>query len=135
MSLNKLFDTIDETRNTANWRAAFGEPHTVEGVTVIPVAQVGYGFGLGFGSGTPPTDEVKAEPSDSASANVAAPAEGGGGGGGSSSKPLGFLVVAPDRVYFQEATQSSKIAMAGILFAAFLIWQLGMTLRAILSRA
>jgi len=54
MSINKLFDTIDKTRQTAQWQAAFGEPQVLEDQTLIPVALVGYGFGLGFGLGTQP---------------------------------------------------------------------------------
>ena len=49
MPLNRLFDAIERVRDSAQWRAAFGEPLVLEGKTVIPVAQVGYGFGLGFG--------------------------------------------------------------------------------------
>ena len=49
MPLNRLFDAVERVRDTAQWRAAFGEPQVFEDRTVIPVAQVGYGFGLGFG--------------------------------------------------------------------------------------
>jgi uncharacterized spore protein YtfJ len=125
MSLNRLFDTIEETRTTANWRSAFGEPQVAGDVTMIPVARVGYAYGLGFGSGEPQQETDAA----------ASPVMGGGGGGGASAKPLGALVITPDQVYFQETEQSSKIALAGMLFVAFLVWQLGKTLRAILSRA
>jgi uncharacterized spore protein YtfJ len=125
MSLNKLFDSIEQARDAANWRSAFGEPQVVEGRTIIPVAQVGYGFGLGFGSGGPaPEDE------DTPTAG----GEGGGGGGGASAKPCGVIVVTPDDVYFEEARDDSKIAILGMVLSAFLVFQIASTLRVILRR-
>jgi len=88
MTINRLFDSVDKMRDTAQWRAVFGEPETVEGKTLIPVAQVGYGFGLGFGQGSRPTEAEEEPP---------AGGEGGGGGGGASAKPLGTIVVTPKR--------------------------------------
>ena len=125
MSLNKLFDTVEEARATANWRAAFGEPQVVEDKTIIPVARVSYGFGLGFGRGAAPSEEEEQPPSEG---------EGGGGGGGSSAKPLGAIVVTPERVYFKETVDAGKIAMAGVAVGGFFILQLAMTLRAIFGR-
>jgi uncharacterized spore protein YtfJ len=122
MSLNKLFDTIERARETAHWRAAFGEPKTAEGKTIIPVAQVSYGFGLGFGQGTGPS-EVEGEPPSGG--------EGAGGGGGASAKPLGVIVVTPDHVYFEETEDASKIAIFGIFMVALSIFQVAKTLRAI----
>ncbi len=125
MSLNRLFEIIEKGRETAHWRAAFGEPQVVEGRTLIPVAQVSYGFGLGFGQGMGPS-EVEGEP--------APEGEGGGGGGGALAKPLGVIVVTPEHVYFEETEDASRIAMAGIGLGALLILQLAKTLRAIAGR-
>jgi uncharacterized spore protein YtfJ len=125
MSLNQLFETIEKARETAHWRAAFGEPQVFEDKTVIPVAQVGDGFGLGFGSGSAPSEEGD-EPTSTG--------EGGGGGGGASAKPLGAIVVTPERVYFEETGDASKIALAGIGVAALFILQFAKTLRAIFAR-
>jgi uncharacterized spore protein YtfJ len=122
MSLNRLFDTVEKARETAQWRAAFGEAQTVEGQTLIPVAQVGYGFGLGFGEG--PGKEGEA----------ASGGEGGGAGGGASAKPLGVIVVTPEAVYFEETEDANRIAMAGIVLAGLLGLQFLKTVRAILAR-
>ena len=108
--------------NAAHWRAAFGEPHVVEGRTLIPVARVSYGFGLGFGSGTGPAEQ-EGEPAPGG--------EGGGGGVGASAQPLGVIVVTPEAVYFEETADESKIALAGIALAAMAIFQFFKTLRAI----
>jgi uncharacterized spore protein YtfJ len=126
MSLNRLFETIEKTREAAQWQAAFGEPQVFEDKTVIPVAQVGYGFGLGFGSGTGPAEE-EGEP--------ASGAEGGGGGGGAQTKPLGALVITPEHVYFEQALDVSRVAMAGIGLGGLLILQFAKTLRAIFGRS
>ena len=125
MSLDKLFESIEQTRESANWQAAFGEPQVVEDKTVIPVAKVGYGFGYGFGSGQAPGEEED---------ELVSEGEGGGGGGGAMTTPLGAIVVTPERVYFEETEDSTKIALAGIAVGALLICQLFKTLRAIFAR-
>jgi uncharacterized spore protein YtfJ len=122
MSLNRLFDSIEQAREMADWRAAFGEPQVVEGKTLIPVAQVGYGFGLGFGSGSPAPEEE----------NAPAP-EGGGGGGGASAKPLGTIVVTPDSVQF-EPIPDTKIALWGMAVGALFIFECARTVRAIVRK-
>ncbi len=125
MSLNQLFDAMEKVRETAQWRAAFGEPQVFEDRTVIPVAQVGYGFGLGFGRGAGPAKEEGEPPSEG---------EGGGGGGGASARPLGAIVVTPDHVYFEETVDATRIVMAGIAVGALFIFEFARTLRAIWGR-
>ena len=125
MSLNRLFDAVEQARDTAHWQAAFGEPLVEEDRTIIPVAQVSYGFGLGFGSGGGPSGD-EGEPSGQS--------EGGGGGGGASTKPLGAVVVTPDCVYFEEVSDESKIALFGIAMVAFSVFQIAKTLRVVFGR-
>ena len=125
MSVNKLFESIEQARDAANWSSAFGEPQVVDDRTIIPVAQVGYGVGLGFGSGGPaPEDEEEA----------GAGGEGGGGGGGASAKPCGAIVVTPEKVYFEDARDDNTVAIAGILFSAFMVYQVAKTLRVLFGR-
>ena len=125
MSLNRLFDAVEQARDTAHWQAAFGEPHVEEDRTIIPVAQVSYGFGLGFGSGSGPSSD-EGEPSGEG--------EGGGGGGGASAKPLGAIVVTPECVYFEEVRDDGKIELFGIALVAFSVFQIAKTLRLIFGR-
>ncbi|WP_459963127.1 spore germination protein GerW family protein [Nocardia sp. IFM 10818] len=61
----------------ASVEAVFGEPITHDGVTVVPVASVGYGFGGGAGSDS----------------GVEKLAGGGGGGGGVGARPLGYIEI------------------------------------------
>lgn len=127
MSLNRLFDTIEKTRESANWQAAFGTPQKVENKTIIPVAQAGYGFGLGFGSQSmPPEAAGEGEPAPGG--------EGGGGGGGASSRPLGAIVIEGETVRFEPTMDMSKIALAGIALTAFLVLQIAQTLQAFARR-
>lgn len=125
MALNRLFDQVEKARETAQWSAAFGEPQVVGDRTVIPVARVGYTFGLGFGQGTGPADEEAPAPTG----------EGGGAGGGASARPLGTLVITPEKVYFEETEDTTRIALAGIALAALSSIQLFKTLRAIFGRS
>jgi uncharacterized spore protein YtfJ len=125
MSLDRLFVAVEGFKDAAHWRAAFGEPQVVGDKTLIPVAKVGYGYGLGFGQGTgEPEEEGKQAPGG----------EGGGGGGTAAAKPLGVIVVTPEEVYFEETADESRIALAGILVGALLIWQFAKTLRAIFGK-
>jgi len=124
MALNRLFDQVEKARETAQWRAAFGEPQAVGDRTVIPVARVGYTFGLGFGQGTGPGDEEVPAPTG----------EGGGAGGGASARPLGTLVITPEEVYFEETVDATRVALAGIALATLSSFQLFKTLRAIFGR-
>lgn len=125
MSVNKLFDTVEQAREAADWKTAFGEPQVAEDKTIIPVAQVGYGFGLGFGSGPVPADEEDAPTSTG---------EGGGVGGGVSSKPMGVIVVTPESVYFEEVRDEAKIAILGMGMVTLSIFQVAKTLRVIFGR-
>ncbi|KUO15707.1 sporulation protein [Streptomyces dysideae] len=61
----------------ASVTAVYGEPVTAHGVTVIPVARIGFGFGGGAGR------EVGATRTG----------DGGGGGGGAGARPLGYIEI------------------------------------------
>lgn len=67
----------DKLGARASVTAVYGEPITGAGVTVIPVARVGFGFGGGSGR------EIGSDKTG----------EGGGGGGGVESRPLGFIEI------------------------------------------
>jgi uncharacterized spore protein YtfJ len=124
MSLNRLFDTIENARETANWRVAFGEPQEVEGKTLIPVAKATHAYGLGFGAGESPAMEDE----------DASGGEGGGVGGAASSRPVGAIVVTPESVCFEPALDQGVLVLARFGVAALLIMQFAKTLRAIFGR-
>ncbi|AXK35028.1 sporulation protein [Streptomyces armeniacus] len=72
--LERLADKLGAQASAA---AVYGEPVVRDGVTVIPVARVGFGFGGGAGREVGP----------------AKTGEGGGGGGGAEARPLGFIEI------------------------------------------
>ncbi|WP_306323896.1 MULTISPECIES: spore germination protein GerW family protein [unclassified Streptomyces] len=76
-SVTLLERLAEKLGGRASVAAVFGEPVFREGITVVPVARVGFGFGGGAG-------REKAGEKDG---------EGGGGGGGAGAKPLGFIEI------------------------------------------
>ncbi|WP_439943834.1 spore germination protein GerW family protein [Streptomyces sp. BBFR115] len=72
----------------ASVKAVYGEPVIADGVTVVPVAEVGFGFG--FGAGRKFGD-----------AEAAKTAEGKGGGGGAGARPLGYLEIRDGTVTYK----------------------------------
>jgi len=69
----------------ASVSAVFGEPVARAGITIIPVARVGFGFGAGAGSGR----------------KQAEVAQGGGGGGGASAAPVGYIEIKDGHAVFK----------------------------------
>jgi uncharacterized spore protein YtfJ len=67
-SMTNLIESVTQTIQTLGVKAAYGEPVTVGGVEIVPVALVNSGFGAG-------SDD-----------------EDGGGGGGGASIPIGAYV-------------------------------------------
>jgi uncharacterized spore protein YtfJ len=126
MSLNRLFDTFERIRDTADWSSAFGEAQVVGDKTIIPVAQVGYAFGMGYGESTEPPDGESDPPATDG---------GGGGGGTASSKPLGAIVVTPECVYFEPIRDDGKIALVGLGVGAWSVLQVAKTLRALFKNS
>jgi len=54
---NGVLEEIRGTRDAISVRRVFGDPVSVDGVTIIPVARVAGGGGGGGGEGTGPDDE------------------------------------------------------------------------------
>jgi uncharacterized spore protein YtfJ len=124
MSLERMFASIDNLRNTASVSAAFGEPQEMEGKTIIPVAEVGLGFGLGFGQGTSPETE---EAPDEAG-------EGGGGGGGANTRPIAIIEITDGETVIRPIPDETKLALAGIAMVAWCVLWLMATLRGIFGK-
>ncbi|WP_155058736.1 spore germination protein GerW family protein [Streptomyces blattellae] len=84
-SVTLLERLADKLGGRASVTAVYGEPVVSEGVTVIPVAEVGFGFGGGAGR------EV----------GTAKTGEGGGGGGGAGARPVGFIEIKEGTATFK----------------------------------
>lgn len=73
---NTLSKITDRLQASATTKTVYGEPVSVEGRTLIPVARVRYGFGAGGGA--------------DAGSNGS---EGSGGGGGVEVTPIGIIEI------------------------------------------
>ena len=98
---------------------SFGKASEVNGVTVIPVAKVGFGFGGGEGKagrrrkGKKPVEKVKTEPSEE---GKKAEDYGLGFGGGASTIPLGIFVINEGKTQFHPVVTIEKVFGFGLLF-------------------
>ncbi|GEM_PF-714069 len=119
-AMETIQGTLSRFLDTANVNRVYGEPIREDEVTIIPTAEVlaGLGFGLGFGAGSAPAEEGK-------EAGGEAPATGGGGGGGGGgktfSRPVAVVVVSRGSVYVEPVVDITKVALATITAAGFMM--------------
>ncbi|MGD2166365.1 MAG: spore germination protein GerW family protein, partial [Anaerolineae bacterium] len=97
--IDRLLASFVEMRREANVNACFGEPVTLEGRTVIPVAKTTYGFGMGAGRG--PTTEADEGIRD-------ADKIGPGAGGGARSSPLGVIEVTSQGARYESVVDRQR---------------------------
>lgn len=116
-AIEMVSDTLERFLDTADVKHVYGEPIQHGDTVVIPTAEVltGLGFGAGYGTG------------------VGEGGEGGGGGGGGGggrtlSRPVAVIVVTPESVRVQEVVDPTKIALAALTAAGFMM---GMLMRMI----
>jgi uncharacterized spore protein YtfJ len=107
--------------------AVFGEPIREGNVTVVPVAEVRFGFGYGYGSGRDRGEEADGGPSKG---------EGSGGGSGAAGRASakGYIRISADEVRFEPVLDVTRISLAGIAFAAWSVFWVGRTMRAVSKR-
>ena len=108
--------------------AVFGEPIREGGVTVVPVAEVRFAFGYGYGSGRGRSEDAEGGPSTGE--------EGSGGvsGAGGRASAKGYVRISADGVRFEPVLDVTRLALAGIAFAAWSVFWIGRTMRAVGSR-
>jgi uncharacterized spore protein YtfJ len=102
--------------------AVFGEPVRQGDVTVIPVAEIRFGFGYGYGSGQGRPEEGGPGTGEGS---------GGGSGAGGRASPKGYIRVSSEGVQFEPVLDVTRIALAGIAFAAWSVFWIGRTMRAV----
>ena len=117
--IQKLLDAFADLRDNANVDACFGEPKTVGGRTIIPVAKVSYGFGMGAEQ-EPPSDV------ESLGASAHGPY-----GGGMKSSPLGVIEVTDEETRIEPVIDEQKVAVLGMLVGAWSVFWLAKVLVAI----
>ena len=113
--------TMDKFLAAANVEAVYGEPLVQEDVAIIPTAEVlsvaGFGVGSGYG-----TDQVTGETQVSGGS-------GGGGGGKVLSRPVAIIVSSADGVYIEPVIDVTKIALAALTAAGFMIGMVSKMMR------
>lgn len=104
----------------------FGTPVERDGHTLIPVARVSFGFGVGFGRGA---GTGSGPQENGAHGEGGGEGEGGGGGGGGSSTPVAVIDITSSGVDIEPITDSTRIALTGMLLAAWSTFWLLWTVR------
>ncbi|MDR2986905.1 MAG: hypothetical protein LBV34_18915 [Nocardiopsaceae bacterium] len=90
----------------ASVSAVFGEPVERTGITIIPVAKVGFGFGAGTGRARKQSEV----------------SQGGGGGGGASAAPVGYIEIKDGQAVYKpirDPLADVVVPLAGLI-AGFL---------------
>ena len=140
-NVDRTTQPIEQMLDKIGVQAVFGPALVQDGVTIIPVAQVTYGFGYGSGYGSgygPDKDETPA--SNEAETTAATTAvgethggEGGGSGAGAGGRvtPYGFIRVTPEGVTYEAISDNTRIPLAGILLAAWIVFWITATIRTI----
>jgi uncharacterized spore protein YtfJ len=105
--------------------AVFGEPIREGGMTVVPVAEVRFAFGYGYGSGRGRGEETEGGP------RTAEEGSGGGSGAGGRASAKGYVRISADEVRFEPVVDVTRLALAGIAFAAWSVFWIGRTIRAV----
>lgn len=110
-------ETMNKFLDTAHVDVVYGKPIKHEDILIIPSAEVlsATGFGAGYGSG-PITDED--------GKNKGEAFGGGGGGGRVLSRPVAAIVATPEGVEVHEIVDITKIALAALTAAGFMIGML-----------
>lgn len=102
----------------ADVSAAYGQPVQSGETLIIPAAEVvaAAGFGVGMGAGTSSTDQEQSEQQPSSGSGG-----GGGGGGRVFSRPVAVVVAGPNGVEVKPVIDLTKIWMAALTAAGFVI--------------
>ena len=129
----EVLKPIEEMVEKLNARAVFGEPTQQGNVTIIPLASVGYGFGFGSGYGRPM--DAAAEDEEVPAGEPPAEGGGGGGGGGGMAKPIGYIHIRDDEVWFEHTADPTKVIMAGIAMGAWTIFWVTKAIQALARRS
>ena len=130
--IDAMLDSLADLRARANANAVFGSPVTAEGRTVIPVAKVAYGFGMGAGREIMPK-EAEAEEAEESQEEEDSD-NGGVAGGGMMARPLAVIEVTPGGSRVKPVIDEQRLALAGGLLGAWIVFWLAHALVRIFGR-
>jgi uncharacterized spore protein YtfJ len=120
IAIETVQDTMTKFLNTAHVDAVYGKPIKHGDTLIIPTAEVlsGMGFGAGYGSGPVVNEEGDNNNEGSGGGG------GGGGGGRVLSRPVAVVIATPEGVQVKEVVDITKIALAALTAAGFMIGML-----------
>jgi len=105
MTTKELIDSaVEHLHIDAAAKTVYGEPVTIDGKTIIPVAKVAYGFGGGT-----------AAPEAPENVEAGVKSAGSGAGGGIAAKPIGVVEVTSAETKFVPFGQPKKLAIAALV--------------------
>ncbi len=109
-------EQMDKLLSVASVEAVFAKPIKNGNILIIPAAEVLGAMGMGFGYGSGRSAEG-AEDNEG---------EGGGGGGGGRtfSRPVAVVVATPESVRVEPVIDLTKIALAALTAAGFMLGML-----------
>lgn len=112
--------TMDKFLAAADVAAVYGELIEHDDIVILPTAEVlsVAGFGVGSGFASEESDEKQIS--------------GGGGGGGGGivlSRPVAIVVSSPGGVYIEPVVDVTKIALAALTAAGFMVGMVSRMLR------
>jgi uncharacterized spore protein YtfJ len=110
LALSIVEGNIDRFMATASVDAVYGEPFETEKGWIIPVAEVGAAMGFGVGTGNGQDEKLQG-----------GSGSGGGGGGWNFSRPVAVVVASPEGVQVQPVIDVTKIALAALTTAGFML--------------
>ena len=130
--IDAMLESLADLRARANANAVFGNPVTAEGRTVIPVAKVAYGFGMGAGREMM-VKEAEAEEAEESQEEEDSD-NGGVAGGGMMARPLAVIEVTPGGSRVKPVIDEQRLALAGGLLGAWIVFWLAHALVKIFGR-
>ena len=101
-----VLDDLRGVRDTLSVRRVFGDPHTIDGITIIPVARIAGGGGGGGGGGTQDNNKE---------------GHGFGTGFGLGARPVGVYEIRNGHVAWKPAIDADRLARGGQLLAGIAI--------------
>lgn len=115
-SIEMMNDTMNKFLAVARVEAAYGKPTQVGDTTIIPAAEVVAAMGFGMGSGTGINEDEEGKNTGGGS--------GGGGGGKTFSRPVAVIIASPDGVRVEPVVDVTKIGIAALTAAGFMVGML-----------
>lgn len=112
-------DTLTRFLDTASVTRVYGEPQQYGDTVLIPAAEVlvGLGFGAGYGFGSSKEEQATKDKREDDWGGGG----GGGGGGRTLSRPVAVIVASPQGVHVEPVVDTTKLALAAITAAGFML--------------